>query len=120
MKKAIPVNRDQGVRQRGRRASKAKRQPRHLVDAPVDFARLERQPYLTIPELCAYGSFGTKRAAYHFLAKHKVLWAAGRVRRRDFDRALERLAEERQRRHGQQSRAATSTASSELSSPEAR
>lgn len=125
MKKTRHVNGGQGVGQSGRRAAQPKRQSRHLPDAPVDFARLERQPYLTIPELCAYGSFKTKNAAYHFLAKHQVPWASGRVRRRDFDLTMQRLAEERGRsgsgrRHGRQSLTLAVSRSSELSSPEAR
>lgn len=67
----------------------------HLRDA---LDHLERKTYLTIPELCAYASFKTKNAAYHFLAKHKVAWGAGRVRRRDFDMAHQRAAEERGKR----------------------
>lgn len=106
---------------RGGRSSHAFRQLRDLGATPLDYASLERKPYLTIPELVAYGSFDNKRAAYHFLSKYQVAWAAGRVKRRDFDRAHERASEERQRRHhsGQFGRR-DSAASSESSSLEAR
>lgn len=107
-------------------ATKAPRQPLDLREPMLDYASLERKPYLTIPELLAYGSFETKNAAYKFLAKHRVAWAAGRVKRRDFDLAHERAAEERQRqqarrgRHTTQSPSSRGDVSSELSSPEVR
>lgn len=70
-------------------SAQTKREPRDLPAAPIDLARVAQATYLTVEELCAYFGFKTKNAAYRFLSKHKVPRAAGRVRRRDCDRAWE-------------------------------
>ena len=89
------MKRKDRVLQRRRRAPEPERQPRDLTPAPRDEARLRDATYLTIPELVVYGHFETKHAAYCFLSKHRVPRAAGRVRRRDFDRAMDALLDAR-------------------------
>lgn len=101
----VALQRRHRVGQGRGRPPQSPRQTRDLPPSPLDLARLAQATYLTIPDLCAYGRFKSKNAAYVFLSRHHVPHAAGRVRRRDFDRAFEALIEAREeRRSGRRGR----------------
>lgn len=107
------MKRNDRVLQRRRRAPKPKRQARDLAPPAIDEARLRDATYLTIAELRVYGHFETENATRCFLSKHKVPRAAGRVRRRDFDRAFDALVEARdERRNGRRHGSTVSPAAS--------
>jgi hypothetical protein len=108
------------VGKRRARPSKAKRQPRTLVSAEFDQARLASQTYLSVPEAMAYlRHVGTQHAFRVWATRRgipKCRAASLCFLRRDLDEAVKPGGKSNV--HGEQSAASRRAASSELSSPE--